>query len=368
MPNIDLAAVQQLSFTTLWLSLALGLVFGAVMQYSHFCTMGAVADWVNFGDTGRARMAAVAIAVAIVGTQLLAAFNVIDLSQSIYTGGRLMIAAYVIGGLSFGFGMVLAGGCASKTLLRMGGGSLKALIVFLVMGLVAWMTLKGILGVLRVNVIEPLSVTLPTQDIPKLLSLYFGRLSFLHVTCAAIFGGSLAVWVFYHPESRNIKTYTSGALIGLCVVAAWFISGSFGFVSEHPDTLAPAFLTTNSGRMESLSFTAPTAYWLDYLVFFSDKSKVLSYGMMSTLGIVLGACAVSVWRREFAIEGFSQTRDMGQHMVGGALMGFGGVLAMGCTVGQGLSGISTLAIGSFITLLFIVLGAIATLKYQAATI
>ena len=354
---MDLAHINHQTQWVLWLGLALGIAFGALMQRSHFCTMGAVADAVNFGSWGRARMAALAIGVAVLGTQALSGLGVIDLSKSVYTGGRFIWAAYALGGALFGFGMVLAGGCGSKTLLRMGGGSLKALVVFLVMGLAAYMTLRGVLGVLRVNAIEPLMLTLPAQDLPRLLGLS-------PWLAGGVVGVALVAWSLSHKEGRSGDTLLAGVGVGMLTVAAWVVSGNIGFVLEHPDTLQEAFLATNSGRMESFSFVAPSAYWIDYGVLFSDKTKVLSFGMTTALGVVLGAWAVSILSKTFRWEGFSNTRDLAQHLVGAVMMGFGGVLAMGCTVGQGLSGVSTLALGSFLTLACIVGGAVLALKYQ----
>jgi uncharacterized protein len=354
---MELTQIASQTQLILWLGLALGIAFGALMQRTHFCTMGAVADAVNFGSWGRARMAALAVAVAILGTQALSALGIIDLSKSIYTGGRFVWLAYVLGGGLFGFGMVLAGGCGSKTLLRMGSGSLKALVVFLVMGLAAYMTLRGVLGVVRVNWIEPAVLTLPAQDLPRLL----GISPWL---AGGVVGFALLAWSLLNAEGRSAANVLAGVGIGLLVVAAWYVSGKMGYVPDHPETLQEAFLATNSGRMESFSFVAPTAYWLDYGVLFSDKTKVLTFGLTTSLGVVLGAWLVSIATKTFRWEGFTDTRDLAQHLIGGVMMGFGGVLAMGCTVGQGLSGVSTLALGSFLTLLCIVGGAVAALKYQ----
>ncbi len=354
---MDMTQIAAQTQWVLWLGLALGIAFGALMQRTHFCTMGAVADAVNFGSWGRARMAALAIAVAILGTQSLSALGVIDVSKSLYTSGRFIWLAYVLGGAMFGFGMVLAGGCGSKTLLRMGSGSLKGVVVFLTMGLAAYMTLRGVLGVVRVNWIEPMSVTLPAQDLPRLL----GVSPWL---AGGVIGMLLLAWAVSNTDGRSKDTLLAGIGIGLLVVAAWCVSGALGYVPDHPETLQEAFLATNSGRMESFSFVAPTAYWLDYGVLFSDKTKVLTFGLTTSLGVVIGAYLVSIRSKTFRWEGFTDTRDLAQHLIGGALMGFGGVLAMGCTVGQGLSGVSTLAIGSMLTLACIVGGAVLALKYQ----
>jgi uncharacterized protein len=156
----------------------------------------------------------------------------------------------------------------------------------------------------------------------------------------------------------------AGLGIGLVVVLMWWASGSLGYVAEHPDTLQEAFLTTNSGRAEALSFVAPVAYSVDWLMFFSDKSKVITLGIASVLGVIVGSFVVALVTRSFRWEGFGGTEDVANHLVGAVLMGVGGVTAMGCTVGQGLSGISTLSITSFIAVAAILAGAVMALKYQ----
>jgi uncharacterized membrane protein YedE/YeeE len=157
----------------------------------------------------------------------------------------------------------------------------------------------------------------------------------------------------------------AGIGIGAIIVAAWVVSGVVGHVAEHPNTLEEAFLRTNSGRMEALSFVGPTAYALDYLMLFSDTSKVLTLGVAAVIGAIAGSALAALGSGRFRWEGFRDTEDTANHLVGGALMGFGGVTALGCTIGQGLSGASTLALGSFVALASIIAGAVLGLKYQA---
>jgi len=152
--------------------------------------------------------------------------------------------------------------------------------------------------------------------------------------------------------------------IGATVAGMWWVSGRLGFVAEHPDTLEAVYLASNSGRMESLTFTAPMAYALDWLMFFSDRSKVLTLGVVSVAGVVLGAFVYGLLTRSFRWEGFRDTRDTALHLVGAVCMGVGGVTAMGCTVGQGLSGLSTLSVTSFIAVTGIVAGALAGFRFQ----
>ena len=131
-----------------------------------------------------------------------------------------------------------------------------------------------------------------------------------------------------------------------------------------PNTLQEGFVATNSQRMESLSYVAPIAYSIDWLIYFSDKSKVLTVGIVSCLGVVIGSALHALATRSFRWEGFRDAEDTANHLVGALLMGVGGVTAMGCTIGQGLSGISTLGVSSFIALAAIVVGAVAAFKYQ----
>ncbi len=362
-PQGDLVALATIVVASVF---ALAFAFGAIVQRTNFCTMGSVADIVSFGDWTRMRQWLLAIAVAILGTNLLAASGVIDTADSFYTSPRFMPAAYLIGGLLFGFGMVLTGGCASKSLVRAGGGSLKSLVVLVVLGIVAYISLRGLLAVFRVGVIEPIGARLSTpQDLPSLLAGVGISKSALQLGLALFVSAGLFVVVFRDRSFRTFDNLLAGFGIGAIIVAAWAISGTIGHVEEHPDTLQEAFLRTNSGRMESLSFVAPVAYTIDYLMFFSDTSKVVTIGIAAVLGMIAGSAAYALVAGKFRWEGFRDTEDTANHLVGAALMGFGGVTALGCTIGQGLSGVSTLAVGSFIAVAAIVTGAVLALKYQA---
>jgi len=364
---IDAADLPGLTRTVLWSTFALAFIFGMVARKTGFCTMGAVADIVNFGDWTRMRQWLLAIGVAIVGTGLLAASGTIDLSKSFYTGPRLLLLGYVLGGLLFGAGMVLAGGCGNRTLVRVGGGSLKSLVVLLVLGVTAYISLRGALAVLRVTAIEPVSLQLPTtQDLPALLALASGAgTAWLQATVALTVGGGLIAFALARRDFWRFDNLLAGAAIGGVVVGMWFVTGHLGHLAEHPLTLDEAFLGTPTGRMEAFSFVAPIAYTLDWLMLYSDRSRLLTTGPVAVFGVIAGSLAWSLARGEFRWEGFRDTEDTANHIVGGMLMGFGGVLAVGCTVGQGLSGVSTLALGSFIAWLSIICGAVLGLRYQA---
>lgn len=351
--------------TILWLAFAVAFVFGAIAQKTHFCTMGAVADIVNMGDWSRMRMWLLAIGVAILGAATLHGAGLIDLGKSIYRTPNFTWLSYLVGGVCFGVGMVLASGCGGKTLIRIGGGNLKSLVVFMVLGLVAYMTMRGIFGVFRVNVLEKAVITFPGgQDIPALLVALGMEAKTAFLLAVIAIGGGLTAFSLLKRDFWTFDNLLAGVGIGLTVVAAWYVSGHLGYLAEHPDTLEEAFIATNSGRMEALSFVAPQAYSLELLMLWSDSSRTVSFGIATALGVIAGSFAWSIVTRRFRWEGFAGIEDTANHLLGAALMGFGGVVAMGCTVGQGISGFSTLALGSIVTFLAIVAGAAATLKFQ----
>ena len=345
----------------------LAFVFGAVGNKTSFCTMGAVADWVNMGDTGRMRMWVLAIAVAILGTNALHLAGLVDLSKSIYQSKTLTWLSYLVGGFAFGFGMTLASGCGSKTLIRIGGGNLKSLVVFIVIGLSAYMTLRGLFGAFRAGVLDPVAVSLSTgQDLPSLLAGLMGAdKKTLVLSVSLLVGGGLLAWVCASRDFRcNPDYWVGGIVTGLVAVGAWYVSGHVGHVAEHPDTLEEAFVGTSSGRMEGFSFVAPLAYTLEYLMLWTDKSRTLSFGIVAVAGVIAGSAAYALAAGKFRWEGFRDAEDTANHLVGAMLMGFGGVTALGCTIGQGLTGLSTLALGSVLAFAAMVAGCACALKYQ----
>ena len=351
--------------TVLWLTFAIAFVFGAIGQKTHFCTMGAVSDILNMEDWSRMRMWLLAMGIAILGAGGLDAVGLIDLDKSIYRSPNFTWLSYLVGGFSFGIGMVLASGCGSKTLIRIGSGNLKSLVVFLVLGLFAYMTMRGVFGVFRVNVVDKFAVNLPDgQDIPALLAGFglapktAGWLAILAI------GGGLTAFSLAKKDFWTLDNLLGGLGSGLMIVLAWYVSGHLGYVAEHPETLQEAFLATNSGRMESLTFVAPVAYTLELFMLWSDTSRVVTVAIAAVFGVIAGSLVWSLLTRNFRWEGFASVEDTAVHLIGAALMGFGGVMAMGCTIGQGITGISTLALGSFVTFAAIIAGSVLALKVQ----
>lgn len=366
MAVITLEQLQHQTLAVLGLTFLLASLAGALFHRSHFCTMGAVSDWVIMGDSTRAKQWALAVAVATLGFGLMAWCGWISPLSTIYASHQLPWLSLWLGGLLFGVGMVLSSGCPSKSLIRLGAGNLKSLVVLMAMGMSALATLRGLTAVWRVNFIDPLTVgTGPGPFVGQWLASASGWAQPLSWGMAACgFSLLLLFWVFKGRQPLARFVAGSGVGVGAIVVAVWWVSGVWGFVPEHPETLEPVFLATASGRMESMSLTAPVAYGWDAFMYFSDGSKRVTLGMATVLGLLVGSWASAQWQGTFRWEGFTQTADLALHLLGGTLMGIGGVMALGCSVGQGLSGLSTLSLGSFLATLGMVLGAVAALQWQ----
>jgi uncharacterized membrane protein YedE/YeeE len=357
--------ISSLGSQALLITLLITTVLGAIMQKTSFCTLGAVSDGILMEDWSRMRQWCLAIGVAILGVALMSHLGWIDVNKSFYTGNRVLYLSTVIGSTLFGIGMVLASGCGSKTLVRIGGGNLKSIVVFIVLGLVAYMTMRGFLGILKANSIDKVSLSLSTnQDLPSILSASSGiAKESLRSILALIIGGVFIGFALLKKSFWSSENLLAGIGVGVAITAIWWVSGRYAHLTEDPNTLQEAFLVTNSGRMESLSFVAPYAFALDWMMFTSDKSKVLTIGIVAVIGMILGSAISSILSKNFRWESFRGVEDTANHLVGAALMGFGGVTAVGCTIGQGLSGLSTLALNSFIAFPGFILGAYIGLQY-----
>ncbi len=362
--------VNHLSGEVAWLAFALAGVFGAVANRANFCTMGAITDAVLVGDWRRMRMWLLAIAVAIAGATWLEGAGTVDLSKSIYTAAKVSWLSHIVGGLLFGFGMTLASGCGSKTLIRLGSGNLKSLIVLIVLGISAYMTLKGLFAVWRVNALDGFRFDIATlgasrSDLPSIVTAMIGSGALVKIGLPLLIAAIFALWAFGSRDFRaSHEMIVGGVVIGAVIVGGWYVTGHIGHLAEDPRTLEEAFLATNSGKPESFSFVAPVASLLELLMLWSDQTRIVTFGIAGVLGMLVGSGAMALATQTFRWEGFASVEDLVNHIVGGVLMGFGGVTALGCTIGQGLTGMSTLAIGSVIATLSIVAGCVAALKYQ----
>ena len=340
------------------LGFAIGIVFGAVVNKTNFCTMGAVSDWVNMGDKNRFRAWMLAIGIAIVLSQGMQSYGLFDLGGSIYLTTNFGWLGYLLGGFLFGIGMTLASGCGQRTLVRLGGGNLKSLVVMLVLGLTAYMTMRGLLALVRVNVIEVTNINLGTtgaadQGIDTLIAAAAGIENTAAVSWAvtALIGGGLIVFAFACASfRRNFNDILAGIVVGLIIPAGWYVTGVVGF-----DDFEPV-------QFESFTFVAPIGDSLQYLMTYTGST--IKFGIAAVAGVILGSFGYAVLTRKFRVETFVVRGDMVRHLLGAMLMGFGGVLAMGCTVGQGITGMSTLALGSLMALVSIVFGSALTMKVE----
>lgn len=334
-----------------------GIIFGAVANKTNFCTMGAVSDMVFMGDLRRMRAWIMAIAVAMIGTQVMHASGLIDIDTSIYRTANLGWLGAVLGGLMFGFGMTMAGGCGNKTLVRIGGGNLKSIYVFLVLGVTAYMTLRGLTGLARVEMEALTNVDLgaagfASQGLEEIIGTGMGLPveTVRWVLVALLAGGALA-WCFKDSAFRaSPRDMVAGLVIGALIPVGWYITGVVTYDEFDPQPLM------------SFTFVAPSGEAIQYLMTFTGST--IDFGIASVGGVIFGSFLVALITRSFTLEAFSDAADMLRHTAGAVLMGVGGVLALGCTVGQGITGMSTLALGSVLALLSILAGGVLGMKYM----
>jgi uncharacterized protein len=345
---------------------ALAFGFGWIASRTHFCTMGAISDVVNIGDGSRLRMWVLSIATAILLTNAMALAGWVDLSKSLYAAPRVIWFSNLVGGFLFGVGMTIASGCGARNLVRLGGGNLKSLVVLICLGLSAYMTMKGLLAPVRVHALERIDLTLPAaQSLPELFGAYVPwSTQSLRFVLTLLIGGALAAFALRDAVFRAQHSYVLGGVgVGLLVAAGWYLTGHIGYLPEHPDTLEEAYVGSSIHRPESFSFVGPVAYSLELLLLWTDASLKVTFGIAAVAGMVAGALSHTLITGSFRWEGFASPQDLRNHLLGGVLMGFGGVCALGCTIGQGITGISTLAVGSFITLGALVAGSVLTMKW-----
>lgn len=338
------------------LGFVIGIIFGATAHRTNFCTMGALSDIVFMNNWNRFRAWILAIATAIALSQILHFSGLVNLNKAIYLTSNLGWGGAILGGLMFGFGMTMAGGCGNKTLVRLGAGNLKSLIVFMFLGIFAYMTLRGFIGPARLE-LEALTVIdlkahgFTSQGIPGLLAALFGASEqTLRPIVTVVIVIALLIFCFKDTEFRSSgKDIAAGIVIGILVPAAWYLTGVVGKDDFDPTPLA------------SFTFVAPTGDTIQYLMTFTGST--INFGIATVGGVIAGAFLMAKSRGEFRIESFTTADDFIRHILGAALMGTGGVIALGCTIGQGITGMSTLALGSLIALLSILVGGVYGLKY-----
>ncbi|VAW50692.1 hypothetical protein MNBD_GAMMA05-2620 [hydrothermal vent metagenome] len=381
---------ESLSFF-LWCTLIISVILGVVVNKTNFCTMGAVSDMVNMNDYGRFRAWLLAIAVATIGASILEYMEMVNITDTFpgYRATQVIYVENILGGILFGIGMTFASGCGNKTLIRIGGGNIKSILVFIVIAIIAYyMTSpfpdsdKTLYSVLFYDWVNPMAVSLDTnQDIGAITSGLLGsdNTSTIRLIVGLLIASVILFYVFKAAEFRTSKdNLLSGVLIGLIIVSAWYISSNIGVMAEDEnyslsdyysewDMLAeddegkPA--TGRALNSQSFTFINPIGQSYGYIKDGLD-SALLTFGLVSVFGVIMGSLLWSLISRSFRIEWFVDLKDFLNHFFGAVLMGFGGVLALGCTVGQGITGMSTLAIGSILTFISIIFGSALTMKIQ----
>jgi uncharacterized membrane protein YedE/YeeE len=353
---------------------ALALALGALGQKTRFCTMGAVSDWVNMGDTGRMRSWVFAMAIALAGVVGLEASGTINLTGETFPPYRTANFAwlrYLVGGILFGIGMTLASGCGNRTLVRIGGGNVKSLTVLVVAALSAyammWTALfeTAFVPWIQATTINLAQYGIPTQEVGSIVAGMFGLepSRTLNLTIAALCALGMFAWVLKSRDFRdNFDHVLGGGVVGLAVLAGWYITGgSMGQAWKEYAEMA----TEIPSRVQTQSFTfiSPMGDGVRYLMD-PTQFSLINFGIAALTGVILGGFLYAIATRAFRFERFFTFKDFANHVLGGALMGIGGVLAMGCTIGQAVTGVSTLAIGSILVFFSIVIGAASTMKYQ----
>jgi uncharacterized protein len=329
--------------------LLIGLVYGAVGLLSGFCLLSSLRGWWAEGDSRLIRTFALALAVAIVATQLLAGYGAIDLGKSVYLQPSFSVPLMFAGGLLFGYGMVLANGCGSRALVLLGRGNLRSLVVVIVLGITAQMTLRGLIAPVRVALLQPSLIKPARLSLPELLPA-MGSSEFLaRIAVASAISVALIIFAFSHaPFRRAGGQIAAGLAVGLLVAAGWFATGYLG-----ADEFNPAAVT-------SLTFISPIADAVQYVML--STGLALNFGIVMVASVFAGSLLTALVTRRFHLEGYTSPRQMLRSIAGAALMGSGGAMALGCSIGQGLTGISTLALSSFVAASGILLGSALGLR------
>lgn len=329
--------------------LVIGLVYGAVGLLSGFCLMSSMRGFLAEGDGRLVRTYALAVAVAIAASQFLAGNDMADLGKSIYLQPTFSVPVLFLGGLMFGYGMVLSNGCGSRALVLLGRGNLRSFVVVIVLGIAAQMTLKGLIAPARIALVQASQTTVNANSLPSLLATLGVTDAVSRTLAAAAIVLALVLFAFAHPAFRRSPgQIAAGVIVGLLVAGGWYVTGYLG-----ADDFNPVPVT-------SLTFVAPIADSLQYAML--STGLTLNFGIATVAGVFTGSLITALATGRFKLEGYSSPRHMLRSGTGAALMGIGGVMAFGCSIGQGLTGLSTLALGSFVAVAGILLGTRAALR------
>lgn len=322
--------------------LVIGLVFGLSSQMTGFCLYRGLKECWSKQHGYKLQAFALALAVAVAGTHLISSTGLVDTHQSLYLNPSVSWLLVPLGGLMFGYGMGLANGCGARALVLLAQGNLRSLVVLGCLGIAAYMTLSGVLAPLRLYALQHTSLNLPASTLPE---------TSLRSLIIWVFVAALTLYAVGRTNLRQrLVDLAGGAIIGLLISAGWLVTGWLGADPFEPMTPT------------SLSFVAPIGDTIQYAMLSTGVS--LRFGTAIVIGVFIGSFLAALLRGRYQLEAFESAPQMSRYIAGGSLMGVGGVLAMGCSIGQGLTGLSTLAYASFIAVLSIVIG--ARLAWKAA--
>ncbi|UWQ55255.1 YeeE/YedE family protein [Leisingera caerulea] len=319
-----------------------GVALGLAARLGRFCTLGAIEDLLYGGSSLRMRMWGVAIGVAVTSSFALIGLGLADAGQSFYLSIRWMPAASILGGLMFGYGMALSGNCGYGAIARLGGGDLRSFVIVLVMGVSTYVVLAGPLAPVRNYFFAQQDVT---NEIPPGLAYYAAAWSGLPLAATGTGAGLLILLLSLANSElrRDRQALFWSAVVGLAVTSGW--AGST-YVNTHGFEALPVV---------SHSFSAPLGETILWTM--TGSLRPLSFAVGSIAGVWTGAFIGSLIKGHFRWEACEDPRELRRQIIGAAIMGAGAVIAMGCTVGQGLSAFSLLAVSAPVTMLAIFAGA-----------
>ncbi|QEZ89276.1 putative sulfur transporter [Aliarcobacter cibarius] len=323
------------------LGLALGIIFGFIAQKNQFCFSGSIKDFLQIKSTKRAASVIMAMIVAVISTQIISNYFEIDLTQSAYFKKDINYFAIIVGGALFGAGMMIADGCSSRSIVKFAQGDSNALITLIFIAIFAYTTTKGVLF----EIINPFINNPTLIEISKTIDNF--QLN-IYVVLAVLF---VLLYTFTKKVKRVFSLY-DGVIVGLLIGAAWFVTGYIGSESMEKEI-----------QVQAISFVYPSAKTLELFTYYQVNE--FSFGVCLVIGALVGTFVSTLFNKKYSF-GCTANKTINKvkyNMIGGAMMGVGGIMAIGCTVGQGLSGLSTLVFSSFLAIISIFVSGYFTGKY-----
>lgn len=337
-----------MQFTSAWMQalsgVAVGAALGFAIQRAKLCSFGAIEDFLMGGDSRRLRVFALALGIALLSTQALVLSGILNPAETPYAPAAIPLLSIMVGSVAFGVGMALVGTCGMGSLVRLGTGDLRGLVVVLILGAAAFAMLRGILADFRIMFLERFAVALPEAgtDIAALLSRATGFET--RPLIAAASGFVLCLLAVRDVRLRRTpRLLAAGVVLGLLVTAGWILTSLL-----HDEFAGPA-------RPQSLTFVSTVGKTV--FAGLINVQAFADFGVGSVIGTVLGAYVAALFAGEFRWEAFDDDREMRRHLVGAGLMGAGGILAGGCTIGQGITAGSMLALSWPVAVIGMIAGA-----------